>query len=254
MSDTLLGVGFSVALLWALVATSFRLWQWAKTPSPLPIPLTPAPSTRRGVVARLVLELFAFRSLLRANKTTWLASLLFHYGLLFVLIMHTRFLFDQLPMVLIPFIVWSGWAALAMFLGLSVLLARRVFVDRLRYISAPSDYLHLLLLLAIVVSGLCVKRVWPVNTIAVGDFLQGAVTFNWQALPDSAVLVLHLLLVLVLVVVFPVSKLLHGVGIVFSPTFNQRDTAAKVRSATVSNSSLGNSGKTENRSSGDVSS
>jgi nitrate reductase gamma subunit len=172
--------------------------------------------------------LFAFRALLRANKTTWLASLLFHYGLLFVLIMHARFIVEQLPSLLIPFIIWSGWAAGAMVIGLCVLLARRVFIDRMRYISAPSDYLHLLLLIAIAVSGVCLKRFWPVDTAAVGEFFRGAVTLQWQPLPDdSAVLWVHLLLVLVLIIVFPVSKLLHGLGILFSPTLNQRDTAAK---------------------------
>lgn len=238
VSDTILGIGFTAALLWALVATSYRLFQWAKTPSPLPIPLAPAPKTRLGVIGRLLLELFAFRSLLRANRTTWLASLLFHYGLLFIVIMHVRFLFAQLPSMLIPFIVWSGWAAAAMVVGLCILLARRVFIDRLRYISAPSDYLHLLLLMAIVLSGVCLKRYWPVDTSAVGSFLRGSLSFHWQPLPDSAVLLVHLLLVLVLVIVFPISKLLHGLGIVFSPTLNQRDTAAKTGAPRNDDSSL----------------
>ena len=227
VSDALLGIGFTVALLWALVATSYRLLRWAGTPSRLPIPLTPAPRTRLGVIGRLMLELFAFRALLRANKTTWLASLLFHYGLLFVLIMHTRFIFEQLPPLLLPFLIWSGWAAGAMVIGLGVLLARRVFIDRMRYISAPSDYLHLLLLIAIAISGACLKRFWPVDTFAVGQFFRGVATLQWQPLPGSAVLWIHLLLVLVLIIVFPVSKLLHGLGILFSPTLNQRDTAAK---------------------------
>jgi nitrate reductase gamma subunit len=227
--DALLGIGFTVAVLWALVATSYRLLQWARTPSPLPIPLTPAPKTHLGVIGRLTLELFAFRALLRANKTTWLASLLFHYGLLFVLIMHARFMFEHLPTLLIPFIIWSGWAAGAMVIGLCVLFARRVLIDRLRYISAPSDYLHLLLLIAIAASGVCLKRFWPVDTFAVGQFFRGAMTLHWQPLPGSAVLWVHILLVLVLIIVFPISKLLHGLGILFSPTLNQRDTAAKSR-------------------------
>jgi nitrate reductase gamma subunit len=227
VSDSLLGIGFTVALVWALVATSYRLLQWARTPQPLPIPLTPAPKTHLGVIGRLALELFAFRSLLRANKTTWQASLLFHYGLLFVIIMHTRFIFEQLPPLLIPFIIWSGWAAGAMVIGLCILLARRVLIDRMRYISAPSDYLHLLLLIAIAISGVCLKRFWPVDTFAVGQFFRGVIMFQWQPLPGSAVLWVHLLLVLVLIIVFPVSKLLHGLGILFSPTLNQRDTARK---------------------------
>lgn len=222
-------MAYTVALLWAFLSTSYRLIQWARTPSPLPIPLAPAPRSQLGIIGRLAMELFAFRALFRADKTTWLASLLFHYGLLFVLIMHARFLFERLPPLLIPFIVWSGWAAGFMVVGLCILLARRVLVDRLRYISAPSDYMHLVLLIAIAFSGLSLKRVWPADTFAVGQILQGALTFQWQPVPDNAVLWIHLLLVLILIIIFPISKLVHGLGILFSPTLNQRDTAAKPR-------------------------
>ena len=173
-----------------------------------------------------MLECFAFRSLARADSVTWLASLAFHYGLLLVLIVHLRFVFPQLPLWLIPFIRISGWATAGLMLGLAVLLLRRIIVDRIRYISAPSDYLHLILLLSVVASGAVLKRLWPTDLFAVGQFMRGAMTFGWQALPTHAGLWLHLGLVLVLMLIFPISKLLHGAGILFSPTFNQRDPNA----------------------------
>jgi len=217
---------FSAAFVWMLLATLWRLLEWARTPSPLPIPLAPAPRTRLAVVGRLLLEFFLFRSLARANPTTWLASMAFHYGLLLILLVHLRLLFVQLPLWLLPFIRISGWASVLAVAGLSILLARRVWVDRLRYISAPSDYLHLLLLLGIVLSGVALKRLWPADLYAVGMFLRGALTFDPQTLPAQAGLWLHLGLVLLLVVIFPISKLLHGAGILFSPSFNQRDPHA----------------------------
>ncbi len=225
VSDLLIGVAFSLALVWLVGATAFKTMQWLKSPSPLRIPITPAPRTRRGVLGRLLLELFAFRSLARANLVTWLASLAFHYGLLFVLIMHLRFVFPNLPLWLIPFIRWSSWAAGIMLLGLLVLLLRRCLVDRLRYISSPSDYLHVILLMGIGGSGMVLKRIWPTDFFAVGEFLRGALMFDWQKLPDHSGLLLHLALVLLLIIVFPISKLIHGIGIVFSPTLNQRDSA-----------------------------
>ena len=228
--DLLLGLALTVIVAWALLGTCLKLYQWASTPSPLPIPLTPAPRTRFGVVVRLLAEIVLFRALAKANRVTWLASVFFHYGLLFVLIMHVRFFTASIPSSLLPFIVWSGWAALAMLLGLCVLLIRRIVVDRYRYISTPSDYLHLLLLISIGLSGAALKRLWPVDTFGVGEFLRGALTLQWQALPNSVVLVVHLALVLLLFFVFPISKLLHGVGIVFSPTLNERDTSARLSS------------------------
>lgn len=122
-----------------------------------------------------------------------------------------------------------------MVLGLFILLLRRVLVDRVRYISSPSDYLHLVLLMSIALSGFALKRYWPVNTSSVGEFLRGAITLQWQSLPDSAVLVVHLLCVLLLFFVFPISKLLHGIGIVFSPTLNQRDAGTRKASSSTGN-------------------
>ena len=201
----------------------FRLWQWASTPSPLPIPLSPAPRTRTGVVLRLLLETLLFRALARGDKITWGLSLLFHYGLLLVVLMHLRFLLPVLPVFIIPLLFVSGWAALASSIGLAGLLLRRFANDRLRYISAPSDYLHLVLLLFIVGSGVLLKRVWPVDLFAVGQFLRGTLSLDWQPLPAAFGVYLHVSSVLLLIIIFPISKLVHGPGIVFSPTLHQRD-------------------------------
>lgn len=221
--DIALALAYSLALVWLVVGSAFRVGIWLKSRNSLPIPLAPAPLTRTGVVKRLCLELFAFRSLARASKTTWLASLLFHYALVWLAMVHLRFVFKALPTALLPFIQYSGWATLCLITGLSVLLLRRLLIDRVRYVSAPSDYLHLVLLISIGLSGALLKRVWPVNLFEVGEFLRGIFRISWQPLPDHAGLVVHLLLVLVLLLIFPISKLLHGVGIIVSPTFNQRD-------------------------------
>ncbi|MFK8079633.1 MAG: respiratory nitrate reductase subunit gamma [Granulosicoccus sp.] len=223
MFDTALGVAYSVALLWLLCGTLYRTSIWLRSHSRFLIPLAPAPRSRTGVAGRLILELFAFRSLARANKTSWLASLAFHYALLWLGIVHLRFVFETLPLFLIPFIQFSGWASLCFMIGLSVLLFRRFAVDRIRYISSPSDYLHLMMLLVIGFTGILLKRVWPTSLYDVGEFLRGALTLSWTALPDHAGLIVHLLSVLLLMLIFPISKLVHGIGIVFSPTFNQRD-------------------------------
>ncbi len=215
---------FSIAILWCALASLCRLAAYLGTPQPLPIPLTPAPFTRSGVFGRLLLELFVFRSLLRAGTAGWLASIAFHYGLLGMMIIHLRFVFEGLPAWLVPLILISGYLASLLVAGLLALLWRRVSIDRLRYISAPSDYLHLVLLLAITLSGIWLKRVWPAELQAVGGFVRGLFTLEWQPLPGNPVLLLHLTLVLLLLVVFPISKLLHGPGLLFSPTFNQRDT------------------------------
>jgi hypothetical protein len=51
----------------------------------------------------------------------------------------------------------------------------------------------------------------------------GLMHLNWQVLPSSIGLYVHLSLVAVLLMIFPVSKLLHAPGLFFSPSRNQAD-------------------------------
>jgi nitrate reductase gamma subunit len=53
--------------------------------------------------------------------------------------------------------------------------------------------------------------------------------FSWTELPNDFILLLHLSLVLLLMIIFPYSKLLHAPGLFFSPTRNQTDTARDQR-------------------------
>ena len=117
-------------------------------------------------------------------------------------------------------------------LGLVGLLARRCLVDRLRYISAPSDYLMLVLIIAIGISGLSIKYIFHTDIVQLKLFFTGLITFNWQPLPHDPVLLIHLSLVILLMLIFPVSKLLHGPGVLFSPTRNQVDNPRESRHLT----------------------
>ena len=113
--------------------------------------------------------------------------------------------------------------------GLLGLMARRILVDRVRYITSPSDHLMLLMLLGIAASGLLMKFVAHTDIVAVKNFIIGLMEFNIQTMPESPILMVHLGLVAVLMIVFPFSKLLHAVGVFFSPTRNQVDNAREVR-------------------------
>jgi nitrate reductase gamma subunit len=115
-----------------------------------------------------------------------------------------------------------------MLAGLLGLFVRRVFVDRVRYISAPSDYLMLILIIAIAGSGLMMKW-YPSDILAIKLFFTGLLTFNFSELPSDTVLLVHLSLVIALMIIFPYSKLLHAPGLFFSPTRNQVDNARSQR-------------------------
>jgi nitrate reductase gamma subunit len=208
-----------------------KIYQYATTPAPLKIPTTPAPTTKAGVVVRMGKELFLFTSLFRSNKWLWILGYLFHVGLLLVLLRHLRYFTEPVPMW-VDMIQWIGlYAGFAMVLGLLGLWARRFLVDRVRYISAPSDHLILALLVGIGASGLAMDYVSKVDIVGLKAFLLGLMSLDIGAnpLPTDPILLLHLTLVIVLMVIFPVSKLLHAPGVFFSPTRNQVDNPREKR-------------------------
>src|SRR3990170_2058977 len=204
---------------------------YARTPQPLKIPIPPAPTTRRGVALRMLVEVTLFRSLFRSNKWIWLFGWIFHVALLAVLLRHLRY-FTEPVWAWVALIQPAGlYAGFAMLAGLAGLWARRFLVDRVRYISSPSDHLMLALLVAIAASGLAMKYLAPTDIVALKAFVLGLMVFDWQALPADPVLLVHLALVAALMIVFPLSKLLHAPGVFFSPSLNQVDDARERRHA-----------------------
>ena len=220
---------FIVATLVLVIGLARKIAQYAKTPAPLKIPTTPAPVTQTGVVLRMFREVVFFESLFKSTKWTWIFSWMFHMGLFLVLLRHVRYFIDPvwLPIELIqPF---GKYAAFAMVVGLLGLLARRVLVDRVRYISAPSDYLWLILLIVIGMSGAMMTFVVHTDVVKVKNFFTGIWTFSGGELPMDPILLLHLGMVAVLMLLLPFSKLLHIPGIFFSPSRNQVDNPREQR-------------------------
>ncbi|NIM73373.1 MAG: nitrate reductase [Gammaproteobacteria bacterium] len=217
------------ATLILIVGLGYRINRYARTPSPLKIPTTPAPTTAPGVVLRMLGEITLFTSLFKASKPTWIFGWLFHFGLLLVLLGHLRYFIEP---------VW-GWVAVAqqlgvyagsgMLVGLAGLWLRRIVVDRVRYISSPSDHLMLALLIAIAATGLGMRTVSHTDIVALKGFVLGLLAFDWQPLPADGLLLTHLALVALLMMVFPVSKLLHAPAVFFSPTRVQVDDPREKR-------------------------
>ena len=238
----------------------YRIVKWAKAPVPFRITTTcgqqsslpwiksaplESPSTLWGVIGRMALELFLFRSLFRntdvaivgqrpvygSAKWLWFFGLLFHWSLLIIVLRHLRFFIEPIA----PWI--NGLAALdgffeigvptlyltdaAVLAGLTFLFFRRVVVPRLRYISLLTDYFALMLLLGIVTTGLLMRHFFPADLLQIKNLALGWVTFS-PAIPKGAgpVFYIHLCYVLTLMAWFPFSKLMHMGGVFLSPTRN----------------------------------
>ena len=220
---------FYLATLLLVVGLSYKIFDYSRTPAPLVIPTTPAPTTQAGVVYRMLKEVVVFESLFKANKWIWVFGWLFHFGLLLVLLRHLRYFTQPVWFWVDALQPFGKYASFMMVIGLLGLLARRFLVDRVRYISTPSDYLMLVLILGIGITGMLMTFVEHTDIIALKQFFMGLMYLDIQPLPQDPILLIHLALVAFLMVIFPISKLLHAPGLFFSPTRNQVDNPRERR-------------------------
>ncbi|MBW8459506.1 MAG: respiratory nitrate reductase subunit gamma [Thiobacillus sp.] len=220
---------FYIATLLLVVGLGYKIFDYSRTPAPLKIPTTPAPTTQKGVVYRMAKEVVLFESLFKSNKWIWVFGWLFHLGLFLVLVRHLRYFTEPVWFwvdIMQPF---GKYASIMMVIGLTGLLARRFLVDRVRYISTPSDYLMLVLLIGIGLSGMLMTFVVHTDIVALKAFFMGLMYLDLQPVPQDPILLAHLAMVALLMAIFPISKLLHAPGLFFSPTRNQADNPREHR-------------------------
>ncbi|RKZ92786.1 MAG: nitrate reductase [Candidatus Parabeggiatoa sp. nov. 1] len=226
---TFYALSFYTATLILVLGLAYKIYQYAKTPAPLKVPTMPAPLTTGGVVVRVLMEVVLFQSLFRSNKWIWLFAMLFHAALWVVLLRHLRYFIEPVWFWVVLVQPFGKYGSFVMLFGLLGLLVRRLFVERIRYISSPSDYLMLILLLVIGGSGVMVSFVTHTDIVHFKAFMLGVMYFDWQPIPTDSILLVHLTAVILLMIIFPFSKLLHAPGVFFSPSRNQVDNAREKR-------------------------
>lgn len=208
------------------------------------------PSTNMGVIGRMVLEVLTFRSLFRSTKTElregpklvywsskflWLAALAFHYSFLTTLVRHLRLVTEPVPslvkliasvdgffQITVPALQMSGIVLLA---AATYLLARRLVIPQVRYISLPADYFPLFLIMGIAISGILMRYFFKVDMVSVKELTMGLASLH-PKIPEGigVMFYIHLFLVSVLFAYFPFSKLVHMAGVFLSPTRNLANT------------------------------
>lgn len=205
-----------------------------------------SPASTWEVYLRMFLEVFLFRSLFRnlradfdgtrliygSAKWLWLGAILFHVSFFIILLRHLRFFVYPVPECIkildfvdsffqigLPPVYLTDLLILA---GLTFLLLRRLIDPKVNYLSHASDYFPLLLLIGIVGTGVLMRLFFKPDIYAIKELAYGLATFN-PILPKGKISLLfyvHFFLVCTLAVYFPFSKLVHMVGVFFSPTRN----------------------------------
>jgi nitrate reductase gamma subunit len=205
----------------------FRFWVWIRTPVPLRIVTTPAPRTRIGVLWRLIGDVLWFPNLFRADRLLWFAGWSFHLLLWLVLLRHLRYFLYPVPEWVAGIQSAGLYAGYLMPIPLIFLLVRRLVFERTLYVSILGDYVALILLLSIGFTGLLTKLFFRADLIDVKALINGLIHFRPLPFDAPWFFLLHFLFVAILLIYFPFSKLMHGGGVVLSPTRNQRSTFGK---------------------------
>ena len=205
-----------------------------------------SPSTGLGVIVRMALEVLFFRSLFRNLKTQvgdgkqvtygeakwlWAAGLAFHWSFLIILVRHMRFFIEQVPAAIqliegldsflqvgAPLLYMTDAVILA---SVTYLFIRRIGIPQVKYISLVADYFPLFLILGIALSGVWMRYFTKTDIVSVKILAMGLISFN-PSVPETigVMFFVHLFLLSVLFVYFPLSKLVHMAGVFMSPTRN----------------------------------
>jgi nitrate reductase gamma subunit len=126
----------------------------------------------------------------------------------------------------LPGVALSSFVLLA---AVAYLLARRLFIRQVRYISLAGDYFPLFLIFGIALTGILMTYFTKIDVTAAKELTMGLVTLR-PTVPEGvgAVFYIHLFFVSVLLAYFPFSKLMHLGGVFLSPTRNlTTDTRAR---------------------------
>jgi nitrate reductase gamma subunit len=214
-----------------------------------------SPYSTTAVTIRMALEVLLFRSLFRndrvevrpsqkllysSKKFLWLGGLAFHWSLFVILFRHLRFFTEPVPGIVLWAQKLDGLFQIALptvfltdiiiLIALTYLVLRRFGSPQLRYISLTSDYFALFLISGVVISGIVMRLFFRADVTAVKELALGVISLH-PALPEGLGLAFftHLFLVSTLLAYFPFSKLMHGAGVLLSPTRNLANNSRRLR-------------------------
>jgi nitrate reductase gamma subunit len=205
---------FILGLAWKLIG-------YLRLPMPYPHTLTPGPTTEGGAVLRILGDVTIFPNLFKADKWLWAGAIIFHFTLAAILFRHLRYLTYPVPGLVLYMETVALFFASLFGAAILFLFWRRFGLPRTLYISNIPDYFALVLLGFIATTGLMVSYWLHVNIVDVKGFLLGLMTFHPVEIPHHPLFLLHLFSVLILMLYFPFSKLVHAGGVFFSPSRHQ---------------------------------
>lgn len=219
-----------VAIVVFIGGMAYRIHVWRKLASP-PMTLFPAPEDNKSNTLNTVKEAVLFKSLFNGDRTLWIIAWVFHAVLLLIFLGHFRVFTGLIDSTLVEMGMSEdniktmsgaagGGAGVVILLATILLLVRRMMLPRVREITGAADYLALLLIAAIIITGNVMRfGAEHLDLEITRDYFFSLATFGnamvSEALDDNVFLI-HMCLALLLILCLPFSKLLHFGGIFFT--------------------------------------
>jgi nitrate reductase gamma subunit len=216
-----------LAFAWCIVWIVIKIIEILRAPNlPTTLRIFPEGKNNRNVptypLAGAIWDAFTMPSIRKHNPALWVFLCIFHLSVALLILAHV----DLLPQVNImpatsEHMIGNGVVGIAVTVSILYFLSRR-FRTPVREVSVPADYLLLILLLAIVITGDIMSwgNSWAENGFVItkkdfGDYFNSLLHFTFsdprQFLTGShyAVIGTHVLLANLFLIVLPFSKIMH---------------------------------------------
>lgn len=207
----------------------YRIHKWRTAPSPT-MTLFPAAATGSENTVNTVKEILFFKSLFQGDRVLWAVAWVFHAVLLLIFLGHFR-VFTNVDVILMKLGMSEeaiqamssgagGAAGIVILLTVIFLLARRFIVPKVAQITGPGDYLALVLIGVILITGNMMRFGAEHFDLSIArEYFSGLATFSnvtEAVVLQNNVFLIHMFLALILLMIIPFSKILHLGGVFFT--------------------------------------
>lgn len=208
-----------ITLIVLVTGLIWRIRIWRAKPRAKAV-LFPAAGSNLAATGRVAGDIILFGKTFSVSKTLWAISIVFHLGLLLVVLGHIRtvtefgFLWSwfNLDAEGIDRVGYAmGMTAGGLMLSGAILLLARRFTPNMRVLSIFQDYFVLGMLLIIILLGFAMRLWMPIHVDEIQHYARGVLTFQAAVEVNNILFLWHFFVAQMLIMYLPFSKLIHVV-------------------------------------------
>ena len=204
----------------------YRIYQWRATPKTrIKTGVFPKPGSGAARWGQVAVDSLTFPQAFKADRTIWIFTILFHFGLLGAFVGHLRLVHEFTPLLSLlgpegmdQFALWSGGVmGVLLIVALTYYLFRRL-MSPYKEISVPEDFILLFLLILAVAMGDHMRFIGKIHAADYRNYFQSLLALKPafpRVLADSSTkwaFDFHILFANLLIIYFPFSKLVHVIA------------------------------------------